>query len=148
MIEFDTNTTFPSCCTAVVWNDFFEDDLLEKTDNYFEPKELPTKKEIYQQLVNKKLAGFAVIVATLTSEQSKFKNFLKSCGFNCSLPMTKTRHPENKLFLLYYRLDKLPKTYELFAEEKKKTNAKPTTTTTTNKSKSIKKSISHHLGRR
>jgi hypothetical protein len=111
-------TAFPNCCTATILYNF-------RFDNTITNSKLDIDNELYllySKLEQQKRNGIAVVVATCTDKQNLWKNFLKSCGFISTRGLSKSRHPENKLFLLHYKLDTLPKNFNEFKQQFKTKN--------------------------
>lgn len=92
-----------NCCTAKEFTVFPEDE--ELVDAVFDWNRLPTKKEIIEEIQNCKEDGNAIVVAYLTNKQSKARALLKSVGFVSTRAMSKTHHPETKLYMLHLKLD-------------------------------------------
>lgn len=86
-----------SCCTAKIINSFPspEDTWLKQ----------PTIEEIKKELLVLKKEGNAICIAFLTDKQKESIKMLKEVGFTCTRAVSKTHHPENKLYLLHIKLD-------------------------------------------
>ena len=89
------------CCTAKEFASFPVDEVIA----VFDWDRLPTEKEIIEEIQNCKKDGNAIIVAYLTNEQSKARALLNSVGFVSTRAMSKTHHPETKLYMLHLKLD-------------------------------------------
>ena len=104
---------FPKCCTALVLGDFqsFRYPVKKEgvvTDSYgsLHSKE-QTKfiENIKKRLEKARVDGYAVVVATVSSDQTDVAEELTSLGFISSGWMKKTRHPETAIALLYFQLN-------------------------------------------
>ena len=99
---------FTHCCTAMILYDFPWD---YNDGEYFKvmAKEVPKKlKDMY-------LEGEGACAVTLVDKQSKSIKLLKSMGFHCSEPISKTRHKDTLLHILHIDLGKW---YEVNCKQK------------------------------
>ncbi|MNH17843.1 hypothetical protein D3C79_775280 [compost metagenome] len=89
----------PHCCTGYLLADFRVD-----ASRQFE------EKTLIDWVVSKckfaKKDGFAVAMATLTTQQEKARKVLMDLWFISSERMSKKRHADRDLYLLYLPLDK------------------------------------------
>lgn len=92
-----------NCCTAKEFTSFPED--VSAANPYWVSDKLPTKKEIIENIKKCKQNGNAIVVVYLTDTQSKAKALLKSVGFISTRAISKTHHPETKLYMLHLKLD-------------------------------------------